>query len=206
MAYVCLRPSATPCPAAPALLHAGRPLTSRCEPRSKSSPGGNTDAAGAGAGAEPGAEAAGGGGRGGQPAGGTPLVLSGPLWTGPLHNLDDLLEMREEARGRGWAGAGAGCGTDAPSVLPQGAHSLQAAEEEGAQPRPRQQQQQQQCSADRPPAAAAAANRGAEQPLEQRDGSGRHTPAASGSAAARKGSRQVACVPPAGAALLFSMP
>lgn len=44
---------------------------------------------------------------------GTPLVLSGPMWTGPLHNVEDLLEMRQEAERRGWQGHGVDTGSAA---------------------------------------------------------------------------------------------
>eukprot|EP00798_Chlamydomonas_sp_ICE-L_P014037 gene14037-19974_t len=36
----------------------------------------------------------------------TPLVLSGPLWTGPLHSREDLLLMQQEAQAKGWCGYG----------------------------------------------------------------------------------------------------
>ncbi|GLC35987.1 hypothetical protein PLESTF_001246700 [Pleodorina starrii] len=36
----------------------------------------------------------------------TPLVLSGPLWTGPLHDEGELRAMAAEANRRGWTGFG----------------------------------------------------------------------------------------------------
>lgn len=38
--------------------------------------------------------------------GGTPLVLSGPMWTGPLHDAEEVAAMAQEARDRGWTGFG----------------------------------------------------------------------------------------------------
>ncbi|GIL43453.1 hypothetical protein Vafri_923 [Volvox africanus] len=40
------------------------------------------------------------------PATGTQLVLSGPLWTGPLHDAAELQAMAAEAASRGWTGFG----------------------------------------------------------------------------------------------------
>jgi tRNA (guanine26-N2/guanine27-N2)-dimethyltransferase len=37
----------------------------------------------------------------------TPLALSGPMWTGPLHDAAFVAQMAEEAAARGWAGLGA---------------------------------------------------------------------------------------------------
>ncbi|KAG2440506.1 hypothetical protein HYH02_010384 [Chlamydomonas schloesseri] len=36
----------------------------------------------------------------------TPLVLSGPMWTGPLHDAEELRAMKAEAEARGWQGFG----------------------------------------------------------------------------------------------------
>ena len=38
------------------------------------------------------------------PSGGPPLSLSGPQWTGPLHDREELEAMRQEAEARGWLG------------------------------------------------------------------------------------------------------
>ncbi|EFJ44766.1 hypothetical protein VOLCADRAFT_42766, partial [Volvox carteri f. nagariensis] len=45
-------------------------------------------------------------GRRPAPGTGTPLVLAGPLWTGPLHDKAELRAMAKEAARRGWAGFG----------------------------------------------------------------------------------------------------
>ncbi|KAG2446177.1 hypothetical protein HXX76_000770 [Chlamydomonas incerta] len=37
---------------------------------------------------------------------GKPLVLSGPMWTGPLHDGEELRAMQAEAEARGWQGFG----------------------------------------------------------------------------------------------------
>ncbi|PNW77237.1 hypothetical protein CHLRE_10g428100v5 [Chlamydomonas reinhardtii] len=43
----------------------------------------------------------------------TPLVLSGPMWTGPLHDAEELRAMKAEAEARGWEGFGMSA-ADAP--------------------------------------------------------------------------------------------
>lgn len=36
-----------------------------------------------------------------------PLALSGPMWTGPLHNTGDIRAMQSVAAAKGWAGGAA---------------------------------------------------------------------------------------------------
>eukprot|EP00198_Chlamydomonas_reinhardtii_P013377 XP_001702714.1 predicted protein [Chlamydomonas reinhardtii] len=49
----------------------------------------------------------------GLPRSSTPLVLSGPMWTGPLHDAEELRAMKAEAEARGWEGFGMSA-ADAP--------------------------------------------------------------------------------------------
>jgi tRNA (guanine26-N2/guanine27-N2)-dimethyltransferase len=42
--------------------------------------------------------------------GSSTVTLSGPLWTGPLHNGSDIQEMIEMANGWGWIESGKGSG------------------------------------------------------------------------------------------------
>jgi tRNA (guanine26-N2/guanine27-N2)-dimethyltransferase len=42
--------------------------------------------------------------------GSSTVTLSGPLWTGPLHNGNDIQEMIEMANGWGWIESGKGSG------------------------------------------------------------------------------------------------